>query len=115
MTKVCEWNATTKTQITRDMTPEEENQRLADIAASGLPVVPQSVTSRQAHAALIKRGHDISIDAYINAIADPVDRKLTRNEYEQSTVFARHRPLVLTIGAELGLDLDELFIYASTL
>ena len=79
------------------------------------PVVPQEVTSRQAHAALILRGYDTLIDQYIDAIADPVDRKLTRNEYEQSAVFERHRPLVLEIGAALSLDLDELFIYAASL
>lgn len=79
------------------------------------PQVPQEVTSRQAHEALIRRGHDVAIEGYINAIVDPMVRKLTRNEYEQSAVFERHRPLVLTIGAALNLDLDELFIFASTL
>lgn len=90
-----------------------------DIWANGswvvVQVVPEQVTSRQAHAAIIMRGHDTAINAYINAITDPVERNLTRNEYERSTVFERNRPLVLTIGAALSLDLDELFIFAATL
>lgn len=78
-------------------------------------VVPQEITSRQAHAALIKRGLDVSIDAYIDAIPDPVQKKLVRNEYVQSKTWERHWPLVIQIGAALGLDLDELFVFASTL
>lgn len=77
--------------------------------------VPIQVTSRQAHAALIKRGLDVPINAYIDAIADPIERKLTRNEFERAADFERNWPLVMDIGAALDLDLDELFIFAATL
>ncbi len=82
------------------------------------PPVPQTVTSRQAIQALIKRGLDDDVDAALAAIADPVQRKLMRAEYDKSQVFERDRPLVIQIGAAIGLDaagLDDLFSFASTL
>lgn len=79
------------------------------------PVVPQIVTRRQALQALILRGVDDDVDAALSTISDPIQRKLARVEFDASTVFERHRPLVVSIGAALSLDLDELFTFAATL
>lgn len=77
--------------------------------------VPQEVTRQQALQALILRGHDDDVDAAIAAIADPIERKLARVAFDASTVFERQHPLVISLGAALGLDLDELFTFAATL
>lgn len=78
-------------------------------------LVPQTVTRRQALQALIRRGHDDDVASALSAIPDPIHRKLAQAEFAASTVFERQRPLVLSIGAALGLDLDDLFIFAATL
>ena len=78
-------------------------------------LVPQTVTRRQALQALIRRGHDDDVASALSAIPDPIHRKLAQAEFAASSVFERQRPLVLSIGAALGLDLDDLFIFAATL
>lgn len=113
--KICYWDPEAQEQRERDSTPEEDAQLAIDIAAAAVPVVPQKVTSRQAHAALIHRGYDVLIDAYIAAISDPVRQKLVRNDYTRSQDFERNWPLTIEIGTALGIDLDELFIFADTL
>lgn len=87
---------------------------LAPVIASA-PIIPQTVTRRQALQALIWRGHDDDVDAALAAIPDPIQRKLARAEFDASQVFERQRPLVLSIGAALGLDLDDLFSFAAGL
>jgi len=54
----------------------------------------------------------------IDAIPDPVQRRMAQIEWEDSLEFVRTRPLVIQIGAALGLDeaaLDQLFITAASL
>lgn len=48
MSKVCYWDEVTRTQKERDMTPEEEAQRQADIAAASIPTVAQYTAAIQA-------------------------------------------------------------------
>lgn len=80
--------------------------------------VPQSVTARQAHQALILAGLYDDVQPAIDAIADPVQRKLAQIEWDKSNDFERHRPLLVQLGQAIGLDddgLDALFVTASGL
>lgn len=79
------------------------------------PVVPQQVTRRQALQALLLAGALDNVQPCIDAIPDPLQRRLAQIEYDESQVFERNRPMVLSIGAALSLDLDALFITAAAL
>lgn len=91
-----------------DMPPEEPE----------LPVVPSSVTRRQARQALLLAGLLDQVQIAIDAILDPVQRGMLQIEWDDGQTFDRDRSTVLTIGAALGLDdagLDGLFIQAAAL
>jgi len=80
-------------------------------------VVPQEVSMRQARLALLARGVLGQVDAAINSLPSP-DGEAARIEWDYSSVVARNSPLVVMMGAALGLDddaLDELFINAARL
>ncbi len=100
-------------------TPEETAARDAEIAAAAAAVfVPQTVTRRQARQALMLNGLLDTVPTLIAGIPDATQRGLAQIEWEDSQVFERQRPLVLTIGGALGLDageLDALFIQAAAL
>ena len=83
-----------------------------------VPVVPQSVTMRQARLALLGIGLLDDVDAAIAAIPDPVQRKAAQIEWEYATVIERSSPLVQSLAAGLGLtaaDIDDLLTLAATL
>lgn len=80
--------------------------------------VPKAVTRRQGLQALFKKHRlteQMVADKIIEMVADPDEQYLALTEFKTSQTFERNRPLVLVMGAALGLDLDELFIYAATL
>ena len=80
--------------------------------------VPQSVTRRQARQALLLAGLLDSVVPAIDAIPDAMQRRLAQIEWDDSQTYERQRPLVIQIGAALGLDsagLDALFVHAATL
>ncbi|WP_292041431.1 hypothetical protein [Massilia sp. UBA6681] len=82
------------------------------------PPVPQTVTRRQARQALLMAELLDDVQPAIDAIPDPVQRRMAQIEWEDSLEFVRTRPLVIQIGAALGLDesaLDALFTQAATL
>lgn len=85
--------------------------------------VPDSVTKRQARAALIIRGHEIGrdyiaeIESYLDSM-DGVEGLLARDEWHSSSAVERNRPLTIQMAQLLGLSpeqTDELFIFAATL
>ena len=81
-----------------------------------VPVVPQSVTMRQARLALLGIGLLDDVDAAIAAIPDPVQRKAAQIEWEYATVIERNSSLVQSLAAGLGLTapaIDALFEAAS--
>lgn len=80
-----------------------------------VPVVPQQVTRRQALQALLLAGALDNVQPCIDAIEDGLQRRLAQIEYDESQVFERNRPMVISIGGALGLDLDALFTTAATL
>jgi hypothetical protein len=83
----------------------------------GPPEVPKHVTMRQATQALILAGKIDAVNAAIAAIPG-LQGALARAEWEKSQLVERNRPLVLAMGAQLGMsaaDLDQLFITAAGL
>lgn len=83
-----------------------------------VPVVPQSVTMRQARLALLRAGLLDDVDAAIAAIPDPVQRKAAEIEWEYATVIERNSSLVTVLSAQLGLNaatMDNLFLAGGTL
>lgn len=72
------------------------------LAESKLPV-PESVTSRQGMEQLIRSGLDEQVDAAIDAIEDPLERKLVRNWLDKADVWERHNPQFISMAATLGL------------
>lgn len=96
---------------------------LAPPAPPAPPLVPATVSRRQARQALLLAG---LLDDVPDAIAQLDDgtpegkqqTRLAQIEWEDSLEFERARPLVIEIGAAIGLDaaaLDALFITAAGL
>lgn len=72
---------------------------------------------RQARLALLGAGLLSSVDVAINALSSPA-KEAARIEWDYSSTVERHRSLVATLGAALGLtdaQLDTLFIQAKEL
>lgn len=104
-----------------DDTPEEIwEERLNEFKVP--PPVPveefPDVTPRQMRQALILSGVTAQqIEDAINSFEEPT-RSLAMVEWEYSTAFQRHRPLVQQVGAMLGWTpemLDDLWRLARTL
>lgn len=90
----------------------------ADAVPPAPPAIPQTVTRRQARQALLLRGKLALVQPAIDAILDATQRGMAQIEWDDSLEFMRARPLVIQIGAAIGLDsaaLDDLFIFAATL
>lgn len=82
------------------------------------PVVPQSVTMRQARLALLSIGLLDDVYAAIAAITDPVQRKAAEIEWEYAQTVDRNSPFTQQMAAGLSLtaeQLDALFTQAAGL
>jgi len=96
--------------VSRPMTADESAQ--ADPSFS-ISAVPASITPRQLRLALVGAG--ISLDAIAAALSG---NDLALIEWEYSSEFRRDHPMVAAIGAQLGMDgdqIDALFIQAATI
>ena len=81
------------------------------------PVVPASVTMRQARLALLGAGLLDDVDAAINSLPIP-QKEAARIEWEYSQEVQRHNGFVSVLAPMLGLtdaQTDALFIGAATL
>ena len=81
------------------------------------PVVPQSVTMRQARLALLAAGKLSSVNSAITGMTGAAG-DAARIEWEFSTEVRRDEPLVLSLGDALGmtaLQLDDFFVAAAAL
>lgn len=79
------------------------------------PLVPEAVTMRQARLALFAAGHLPAVDTLIAALPSP-QREAAQIEWEYAADVRRDSPLVVAIGAALGLNdaaKDALFIDAA--
>jgi hypothetical protein len=87
--------------------------------------VPQTVTRRQAKAALLLTLAADGVTPLLNqvqpaisAIPDATQRALMQIEWDESLDFDRNRPSLIQLGTAMGLDsaaLDQLFIKAASL
>lgn len=87
------------------------------VPAAPSPVVPASVTMRQARLALLQAGKLSAVDAAIAALADP-QKSEAQIEWQYASSVERGSSLVATLGPALGMtdaDMDALFIMASAL
>lgn len=85
--------------------------------ASTAPVVPQTVSMRQARLALLSAGELAGVDAAIAAMPEP-NRSVAKIAWEYSTEVQRTDALVTGIAAGLGMSeqqIDDLFIAAAQL
>lgn len=100
-------------------TDEAEFLALLGQAEFSTPVpVPQVVTRRQARQALLLAGVLSQVPLAIAAIQDPLQRGMVQIEWDDSQVFERKRPTLITLAAALGMNdeaLDQLFLTASEL
>lgn len=77
-------------------------------------IIAPTVTARQARLALLAAGKLADVVAAIDALPQG-QREAAQIEWEYASVVERESPLVLMLGAALALDLDALFLQASTL
>jgi len=104
--------------IVRDATPEEETEIAARAGEAQKPVIPAAVTRRQARQALLLAGLLDKVQPAIDGIEDPVARSLAQIEWDDSQAFERARPVLIQLGAAIGLDaagLDKIFVDAEKL
>jgi hypothetical protein len=107
----------------RAATPEEAAEIEARQTEAAKPSVPAKVTRRQARQALLLASLLDDVPTAIAALDDGTPEgnqkmRLAQIEWEDSLEFERARPLVIAIGAAIGLDadkLDDLFITAAGL
>jgi hypothetical protein len=81
------------------------------------PLVPQSVTMRQARLALLGDGLLDDVNAAINTLPSP-QKEAAQVEWEYAQDVQRNQPLVLMLLPALGLtdeEADQLFIKAEKL
>lgn len=76
--------------------------------------IPQVVTMRQARLALLSMALLDDIPLAIAQLPSP-RKEQAEIEWEYSQTVERTKPFVISIGAALNFDLDELFTLAATL
>jgi hypothetical protein len=94
----------------RDLSQQEIDQRL--------PQPPDTCTPRQLRIALIQTGISPSIiDAQIDGISDPIQKEISRTEWEYALEIKKDHPLVGMIATSLNLtkqQVTDIFILAVT-
>jgi hypothetical protein len=81
------------------------------------PVVPVSISMRQARLALLQAGLLSAVEAAINDLTEP-DKSAARIEWEYATEMRRDHALIAALAAEMQLSeqqIDGLFIAAAAL
>ena len=81
------------------------------------PVVPVSISMRQARLALLQAGLLSAVEAAINDLTEP-DKSAARIEWEYATEMRRDHALIAALAVEMQLSdqqIDELFIAAAGL
>lgn len=73
------------------------------------PPVPDAVEARKLRRWLILHGHDPDgIDAAIAGMTDPMQRALTRNEWEYATSYTRRHPMFDAFVRVTGMTADQI-------
>ena len=79
--------------------------------------VPAEVQMRQARLALMRAGNLAAVETALTAMTG-VTGEAARIEWQYSNTIKRNQPLVLSLGAVLGLtptQLDDLFLLAESI
>lgn len=90
---------------------------LAQTADENAPLVPQSVTMRQARLALLGAGKLAAVDAAIDAMPEP-QKSAARIEWEYAAEVRRDNDFVAGLAPALGMtdaQVDALFVAAAAL
>lgn len=98
--------------ITTDMLPMSQAEVGAHLAPPP-PMVPTSVTMRQARLALLAVDKLAQVNAAISAIPDATQRTAAEIEWEYAQTVDRASPFVQMLSTSLALDLDALFTLAA--
>ena len=90
--------------IERDMTPEEAAEFVASLPGIQPPPMP-IITRRQLRLALLRLGMTSAhVEAKIATMpGTPVEREAALIEWQDATTYQRDHPLVVALGAALGL------------
>lgn len=120
LTKVILHEDSGKVRITARESVSDAQQKKVQrwFDAKVVDAVPQEVTRRQFKQQLIVSGLIDQVEAAIDAVADPMQKRVVRNWWQESLSFERSHPLVASFGAALGLSsaqIDEAFRAASEL
>lgn len=78
--------------------------------------VPDSCTRRQGQRALLEVGKLDEVEAAIEALSDPFQKRVAQVEYEAGT-WERNSPFLIGMWSQLGgteAELDDLFRHAQT-
>jgi len=111
------WDSEAGEQKLRACTPAEQAEIDSRRAAAAVPLVPPSVSRKAARLALAHEGLFHLVQPAIDALPEP-QRTLAQIEWDDSLTFERSNPIVISIGALIGLDselLDALFASAGLL
>lgn len=87
------------------------------VVSAVVPVVPDSVTMRQARLALLGAGKLAMVDAAIDTMPEP-NKSAARIEWEYSNEVQRNNGFVSALGPALGMtsaQIDALFVAAAKL
>jgi len=117
-------------EFAQDVAPEIDPRTVSHQLVNGVPIPiidseiqevvfqhpPVTVTMVQARKALILSGVSmIDVEAALAAIPDDTARALAQVDLEYSTTVRSTSPLVQSVGAALGVSVDDLFRLAVTL
>lgn len=114
---IAEWNTELKEMVVREATPQEIEQRLKDLEEASKPVIPTSVTPRQAKLALAMEGVYDEIIGILESLPEP-QKTLSKIEWDYATEFRRSHMLVHQMKQAMDWTdefVDELFVTASAL
>jgi len=115
--KILEWDSVNKVAVERWSTPAEDAQRAVDEAASQVPVVPASVTLRQAKLALALANKLADVQPIIDAMPEP-QKTFAQIEWNSASSVERNNQLVHIVALNNNWteeEVDQLFITAATL
>ena len=87
------------------------------VVSAIVPVVPDSVTMRQARLALLGAGKLAMVDTAIDSMPEP-QKSAARIEWEYCNEVQRHNGFVAALGPALGMtsaQIDALFVAAAKL
>lgn len=106
-------------ELPDDTSQEVIAEKLAKYAQPPVPPAIPDVTPRQIRQAIVLSGLATiaEVEAALNALPEPM-KTLATIEWEYSTSFQRHRPLVVQTVAMLGLtseQADNLWLLAASL